>query len=30
VAATTVVEQIPVGTQDDDYDAIGGVEMIRV
>lgn len=30
VAATAVVEQIPVVTQDDDYDAIPGVEVIRV
>lgn len=30
VAATAVVEQIPVVTQDRDYDAIPGVEVIRV
>ena len=30
VAATAVVEQIPVVTQDHDYDAIGGVEVVRV
>jgi predicted nucleic acid-binding protein len=30
VAATAVVEQIPVVTQDRDYDAIPGVEVIHV
>ena len=30
VAATAVVEQIPVVTQDNDYGAISGVEVIRV
>jgi predicted nucleic acid-binding protein len=30
VAATAAVEQIPVVTQDRDYDAIPGVEVIRV
>jgi predicted nucleic acid-binding protein len=30
VAATAVVEQIPVVTQDRDYDAIAGVDVIRV
>jgi predicted nucleic acid-binding protein len=30
VAATAVVEQIPVVTQDRDYDAIPGVDVIRV
>jgi hypothetical protein len=30
VAATAVVEQIPVVTQDNDYEAIPGVEVIRV
>jgi hypothetical protein len=30
VAATAVVEQIPVVTQDHDYDAIPGVEVIQV
>ncbi|MDA8148894.1 MAG: PIN domain-containing protein [Actinomycetota bacterium] len=30
VAATAVVEQIPVVTQDADYSAIPGVEVIRV
>jgi predicted nucleic acid-binding protein len=30
VAATAVVEQIPVVTQDRDYDTIPGVEVIRV
>jgi hypothetical protein len=30
VAATAVVEQIPVVTQDQDYDAIPGVEVLRV
>jgi predicted nucleic acid-binding protein len=30
VAATAVVEQIPVVTQDSDYEAIPGVEIIRV
>ena len=30
VAATAIVEQIPVVTQDDDYAAIPGVEVIRV
>jgi predicted nucleic acid-binding protein len=30
VAATALVEQIPVVTQDQDYDAIPGVEVIRV
>jgi predicted nucleic acid-binding protein len=30
VAATAIVEQIPVVTQDNDYDAIPGVEVIRV
>jgi predicted nucleic acid-binding protein len=30
VAATAIVEQIPVVTQDNDYQAIPGVEMIRV
>jgi hypothetical protein len=30
VAATAIVEQIPVVTQDDDYDAIPGVQVIRV
>ena len=29
VAATAIVEQIPVVTQDDDYDAIPGVQVIR-
>ena len=30
VAATAIVEQIPVVTQDPEYDAIPGVEVIRV
>lgn len=30
VAATAIVEQIPVVTQDRDYEAIPGVEVIRV
>jgi predicted nucleic acid-binding protein len=30
VAATAVVEKIPVVTQDRDYDAIPGVDVIRV
>ena len=30
VAATAIVEQIPVVTQDIDYEAIPGVEVIRV
>ena len=30
VAATAIVEQIPVVTQDNDYGAIPGVEVIRV
>jgi predicted nucleic acid-binding protein len=30
VAATAIVEQIPVVTQDRDYDAIPGVQVIRV
>jgi predicted nucleic acid-binding protein len=30
VAATAVVEQIPVVTQDRDYDSIPGVQVIRV
>ena len=30
VAATAIVEQIPVVTQDKDYEAIPGVEVIRV
>jgi predicted nucleic acid-binding protein len=30
VAATAIVEQIPVVTQDQDYDAIPGVDVIRV
>ncbi len=30
VAATAIVEQIPVVTQDDGYDAIPGVQVIRV
>ena len=30
VAATAIVEQIPVVTQDRDYDAIPGIEVIRV
>jgi len=30
VAATALVEHIPVVTQDQDYDAIPGVEVIRV
>jgi predicted nucleic acid-binding protein len=30
VAATAVVEQIPVVTQDNDYELIPGVEVIRV
>jgi predicted nucleic acid-binding protein len=30
VAATAAVEQIPVVTQDRDYDAISGIEVIRV
>lgn len=30
VAATAVVEQVPVVTQDRDYDTIPGVEVIRV
>ncbi len=30
VAATAIVEQIPVVTQDDDYDAVPGVQDIRV
>lgn len=30
LAATSVVEQIPVVTQDRDYDAIPGVQVIRV
>src|ERR1700728_4213163 len=29
VAATAIVEQIPVVTQDNDYEAIPGVEVIR-
>ncbi|MGI8801210.1 MAG: PIN domain-containing protein [Solirubrobacteraceae bacterium] len=30
VAATAIVEQIPVVTQDQDYEAIPGLEVIRV
>ena len=30
VAATAVVEQIPVVTQDNDYESIPGLEVIRV
>jgi len=30
IAATAVVEQVPIVTQDRDYDAIEGVEVIRV
>jgi predicted nucleic acid-binding protein len=30
VAATALVQQIPVVTQDQDYDAIPGVEVIQV
>ena len=30
VAATAIVEEIPVITQDRDYDAIAGIEVIRV
>jgi len=30
VAATAIVEQIPVVTQDNDYEAVAGVEVIRV
>jgi predicted nucleic acid-binding protein len=30
VAATAIVERIPVVTQDNDYEAIPGVEVIRV
>ena len=30
VAATAIVEQIPVVTQDNHYEAISGVEVIRV
>jgi predicted nucleic acid-binding protein len=30
VAVTAIVEQIPVVTQDNDYEAIAGVEVIRV
>lgn len=30
VAATAIVEQIPVVTQDNDYEAIPGVKVIRV
>ena len=30
VAATAIVEQIPVVTQDNDYEAIPGIEVIRV
>ncbi len=30
VAATAAVEQMPVVTQDHDYDAIPGIEVIRV
>lgn len=30
VAATAIVEQIPIVTQDNDYEAIPGVEVIRV
>ena len=30
VAATAIAERIPVVTQDHDYDAIPGVEVIRV
>ena len=30
VAATAVVEQIPVVTQDNDYEAIPGVEVVRI
>ena len=30
VAATAIVEQIPVVTKDRDYDAIPGIEVIRV
>lgn len=30
VAATAAVEQIPVVTQDRDYDAMSGIEVIRV
>jgi len=30
VAATAFVEQIPVVTQDRDYDAMSGLEIIRI
>ncbi len=30
VAATAIVEQIPVVTQDNDYEAIPGVEVVRI
>ena len=30
LAATAIVEQIPIVTQDNDYEAIPGVEVIRV
>jgi predicted nucleic acid-binding protein len=30
IAATAIVEQVPIVTQDRDYDAILGVEVIRV
>ena len=30
IAATAIVEQLPIVTQDRDYDAILGVEVIRV
>jgi predicted nucleic acid-binding protein len=30
MAATAIVEQVPIVTQDRDYDAILGVEVIRV
>jgi predicted nucleic acid-binding protein len=30
VAATAIVEQVPVVTQDRDYEAIPGLQVIRV
>ncbi len=30
IAATAIVEQTPVVTQDRDYDAIAGLEVLRV
>jgi predicted nucleic acid-binding protein len=30
IAATAIVEQVPIVTQDRDYDAVLGVEVIRV